>query len=53
MESARFVCFSAFRSGGLRALVFRPSSHAFSGFVIVASFSSRPAAARAIRGFFQ
>lgn len=47
--SARSLCFSAFRSGGLRGLVFRPSSRAFSGFVVVASFASPSAAGRFAR----
>lgn len=44
--SARSLCFSAFRSGGLRGLAFRQSRRSFSGFVVVASFSSPVAAAR-------
>ena len=45
----RSLAFSAFRSGGLRGLVFRPSSRSFSHFVAVCSFASRAAAARFAR----
>lgn len=44
--SARSLCFSAFRAGGLRGLVFRPSSRSGSGFVVVAQFARPQNAAR-------
>ncbi len=47
--SPRSLAFSAFRSGGLRQVVIRPSTHARSGWVAVCSFSSPAVAARFAR----
>ena len=41
----RSLAFSAFRSGGLRQVVVRPSTHARSGWVVVCVFSSPAVAA--------
>ena len=43
-SSSRSVAFSAFRCGGLRSVLLRPSSRAFSGAALVCSFASPGAA---------
>lgn len=48
-SAPRSLAFSAFRAGGLRVVVVRPSARSRSGWVLVCSFSSALAASRFAR----